>query len=196
MKEIQLGYRKGNPKFIYDLKILIDDSDYDIVSQYNWWRCWYKRKSGRVYYATTRINGKRVLLHRFLMNAEYDQIIDHKDGNGLNCQRNNLRFCTKAQNSMNRVAAGKSKYLGVSYRGYGRLYYRKKTNDYSRCLNKKPWRSVIVIDGKLKHIGLYEKEIDAAIAYDAYARIYFKEFARLNFPEINISIEDICNLKK
>lgn len=183
MKEIQLVYRKGNPRFVYDLKVLIDDSDYNIVSKYNWWRCWYKRKDGRVYYAATRIDGKRVLLHRFLMKAQYGQIIDHKDGNGLNCQRDNMRFCTKAQNSMNRVAAGVSKYLGVSYSKYGCKYYRKKTNEFIVSKRGKLWKACIRIDRVLKHIGSYHTEIEAAKAYDNYAKIYFGEFARLNFPE-------------
>ena len=40
-------------------------------------------------------------MHRIIMNCPDGKFIDHKDGNGLNNQKENLRICTKQQNSGN-----------------------------------------------------------------------------------------------
>ena len=42
------------------------------------------------------------------------------------------------------------------------------------------WAACISIKGKTKHLGLYETEIDAALAYNEGAKIEFKEYANLN----------------
>jgi hypothetical protein len=45
------------------------------------------------------------------------------------------------------------------------------------------WAARIRVDGRAKHIGVYDDEAAAAKAYDRAACEYYKEFARLNFPE-------------
>ena len=46
----------------------------------------------------------------------------------------------------------------------------------------KQWCTMIWVDGKQKHVGLYQDEIEAARAYDEVARATRGAFARVNFP--------------
>ena len=42
-----------------------------------------------------------IFLHRFLKNAETEDVVDHIDGNSLNNRLSNLRFCNLKQNGQN-----------------------------------------------------------------------------------------------
>lgn len=152
MKELKT--RKGGT-------ILVDDEDYELVSKYKWWEARFK--NGR--YAACKINGKRTLMHRLILGAEPHQIIDHKDRNGLNNMKENLRFCNRAQNRANAKPWGKSKYLGVTER-------------------RGKWYAIIYKDRRARVLGIFPKtsdgEIMAAMAYDAAAIIQYGEFANIN----------------
>lgn len=142
---------------------LIDDEDFERVSVCSW----YLGTSGK--YVVGRPGGKNtklIYLHRFLMNHPRSKIIDHKDGNKLNNQISNLRFCSIAQNGANSKKRKKttSKFKGVSWNG-----------------PRNKWRAVIGFKNKYIYLGRFEKEIDAAKAYDNAAKKHFKEFARPNF---------------
>lgn len=91
-------------------------------------------------------------------------VIDHKDGNKLNNQKENLRICTHADNMKNRKPqGGTSQYKGV--------HWGKTIQN---------WRVRININGKKKVIGTFSNEIAAANAYNYYAKMYYGEFALLN----------------
>ena len=161
MKQIALsktGKRYANKYFA-----LVDDEDYDYLNQWKW--CAKKDKT--TYYAmrTIWINGKPngILMHRLVIKANNGMMIDHKDMNGLNNQKFNLRICTQSQNRMNGRARGKSKYLGVCYR------------------DNKYIMAVISINGKQKKLGTFKTEEEAAKRYDEFAKIYHGEYANLNF---------------
>jgi hypothetical protein len=100
-------------------------------------------------------------------------ITDHRNGDGLDNRKRNLRPATVSQNQMNspgRVATRRSNFKGVS-RGSGR--------------NADKWRAAIKVEGKSRHLGYYAGDADgerqAAEAYDAAARQYFGQFAWTNF---------------
>jgi hypothetical protein len=157
---------------------LVDDADYELIARFSW--CVLERvKPNRVIwgpYAYAYVGGGRahpqqILLHRFLMPGACE--IDHWDGNGLNCQRSNLRVATRSQNNANaqkRVRAdgtpSSSPWKGVSWRS-----------------DRSKWRAYIVLDGRQHPLGNFADEMDAALAYDAAARRMFGLFARVNFPE-------------
>lgn len=143
---------------------LVDDEDYELVSQYKWCAV----KDGNTYYAQSwlYVDGKKttIRMHRIVVGAIKGQQVDHKNGNGLDNCKENLRLCTTTQNSMNqRSNGGTSIYKGVNW---------KKTEN---C-----WEAGIRVGGKRKFLGHFKEEIEAAKAYDSAALEYFGEFASIN----------------
>lgn len=148
----------------------VDDSDFDLINSYKW----QSEDHGRTFRAfrTRKISDSKdlpfkIFMHRFILNAKKGQIIDHVDGNALNNQRSNLRFCTHAQNIMNgpRRLGSSSNFLGVSRR------------QYKTCVR---WIAQYQLNGQNHRIGNFESEIEAALAYNVAASFAFREFARLN----------------
>lgn len=168
MKEIKLS-----GKYALGRVALVDDEDFDLVKQYSWRVLKHKSNT----YAVAHVGPKTVLLHRFIMKPEGKLIVDHKDGDTLNCQKWNMRLCTRPQNNKN-SSKRRTKKIG-QYKG---VHYWPQWN--KRAINpNKPWQARIVVDRKTIELGLFEREDDAARAYDAAAKVYFGEFARCNFPE-------------
>lgn len=146
--------------------VLIDDSDFELVSKHKW----YIITTGgaiKSNYAYAHIDKKFTGMHR-LITGIYDKniIIDHIDRNGLNNCRANLRKASISQNNANRSSAKKarSSFLGVS-----------KHNNR--------WRATIGFKGKNHKLGLYKTEQEAAIAYDKKAKEFYGEFANINFKD-------------
>jgi hypothetical protein len=153
---------------------LVSDNQFERVGQFNWYAM--KGLSG-TWYAVR--NGKRtpsgreplIYLHRFLLGITDTKIeVDHVDGNGLNCQDENLRPCLHVQNVHNfsRPRNNTTGFKGVS-------------------LNKKlqKYQAYIKVRGVMKHLGLFSEPTDAAKAYDKAAVEHFGEFAKLNFQTEN-----------
>jgi hypothetical protein len=96
-------------------------------------------------------------------------LVDHRNCDTLDNRKANLRPATHSQNQFNRrktKSKTSSRFIGVSFeKASGR------------------WLADICCHRKSKRIGRFSSEIDAAHAYDAAARIYHKDFARLNFPQ-------------
>jgi len=145
---------------------LVDDADFEAVNQFKW--C--AQKSGRRFYAKRQAyspEGKRILLflHSFLLPKAVE--IDHIDGDGLNCQRDNLRSATHLQNTQ----AFKRKQLGTSSKFIGVSWNR----------NLQKWDARVTVCGRQCFLGYFHSEKDAALAYDAAVQKYFGEFASPNF---------------
>ena len=73
---------------LHDKPFIVDVSDFEIVRSYRW--CLQCKR----YVYNTEVG----LLHRFLLNASKSLLVDHKDGNGLNNRRENIRVCNQTQN--------------------------------------------------------------------------------------------------
>lgn len=143
---------------------LIDDADYEIISQYKW-----HYNNG---YAKTWHSGKRIRMHRLILDAQPGQQIDHISGDKLDNRRSNLRICTIKENNRN-VSIRKdntSGYKGVSL---------DKTTGH--------WRPSVYVDGKAKRFGLFKDKHHAALAYDLWCVDLHGEYASTNFKVISDS---------
>jgi hypothetical protein len=141
---------------------LIDDEDYERVSLHKW----TLDSNG---YAVRKVNRRKVLLHRFILDASPGFDVDHSNHNPLDNRRENLRICTRSQNSVNRgpKPGCTSRYKGV-------CWHRRSER----------WRAKLCVNGKFLYLGEFVDETKAAMAYDAAAYSVFGEFAYLNFPKL------------
>jgi hypothetical protein len=142
---------------------LVDSADYYHLAKFQW----FAEFGGRTFYAVRKGRGKRVIMHREIMEAPGHLFVDHIDHNGLNNCRANLRLCSMAQNNYNTVSrkGATSKYKGVSW---------------NRA--RKKWYVSIQHNGKKRYLGYFTDETEAAKAYDKKAGKLHRQFACLNFP--------------
>ena len=147
---------------------IVDSEDFEFLSRWKWYA--YKSTAGTFYAGrSNRINKKTqtiLPMHRAIMNLSETKIhVDHKNGNGLDNRRCNLRplHCSKNQlGFLTKRKKAKSKYRGVTWGG---------------------WLATICKSGKRFYIGQFSTEIEAAMAYDkkAVELGFFNE--ALNFPK-------------
>jgi hypothetical protein len=117
--------------------------------------------------ANGRIAYTRTTLHQFLKGRRPGYVLDHKNGNALDCRSANLRWATHRGNSANQT---KRVDCSSTFKG---VFWSKQ---------HKGWVAQIRHIGEQSYLGKFENEIDAARVYDAAARRLFGEFARPNFP--------------
>jgi hypothetical protein len=137
---------------------VVDAADADVVTQLNW----HAMKRAHTQYAVHREPGthKAILMHRLLMSAVRDELIDHRDGNGLNNRRANLRPATTKQNARNGKAKGKVPYRGV------------------RAV-RKAFAAAIWPDDQNVNLGTtFATAEEASAVYNAAAMLLFGSFAR------------------
>lgn len=141
----------------------IDEEDYDKIKD----KFWCIVPNRRTFYAMTRFkvsHGKyrTVRMHQMLIEGKP---IDHKDGNGLNNQKSNLRSSTPQQNNFNTppTSRNKSGYKGVHLSNWG--------TSYVACIR---------VSGKLIHGGSFKTAVEAAKKYNEMAMVHHGEFAWLN----------------
>lgn len=142
----------------------VDASDFQWLSQWKW----YVRSTYGLFYPARKIDGRPVEMHRLILPAKVGLMVDHKNGDGLDNRRANLRYATNSQNQQNRhrLVRNTSGYRGVTWHKQA-----------------KRWQAGIALDGRRYYLGLFLSPVDAARAYDAQAREFFGEFARPNFSE-------------
>ena len=149
----------GNNQFA-----LVDFEDYEYLNELKW----HIYKSGNNFYARTIVyeNKKRIaiLMHRLILEPK-GKCIDHINGNGLDNRKCNLRICERHQNALNRKKNinNLSGFKGVSW-----------------FKSSQKWRAQIQYKKIVYHLGVFEKRIDAARAYNQAAQKYHGEFAKLN----------------
>lgn len=149
-----------------DFNIEIDIDDLEAIKNNQWSINGYANKKTnhfKNYYASNTHVG---FLHRFLTGAKKGEVVDHVDGNPLNCRRSNLRVCTHLENRKNNPMyyTNKSGYTGVIW--------------YTYCKTPK-WMAYIKVDSKRKHLGYFENLEDAIMARREAEEKYFGEFNRL-----------------
>jgi hypothetical protein len=104
-------------------------------------------------------------MHVAIMKPQEGFEIDHRNLNKLDNRRDNLRIATRSQNKCNTPSRRDNK-LGV------------KGVSFKIANNK--FVAQIVVNGKKKHLGLFETVEEAKAAFDKAAIDGHGEFARLN----------------
>lgn len=139
-----------------------DTTDYALVKSRRW--CVFRGRH-TMYVRSTE---PRIFMHELITG---EKRIDHKDGDGTNNRRSNLRTATLEQNGQNmrKRSDNSSGYKGVDQH-QGR------------------WRARIKVLGREVSLGGFDNPIAAAAAYDAAATKHFGEFAKLNFPSKGLSV--------
>lgn len=153
---------------------LVDDEDYEYLSQFTWKLQDASKNGNKRFYASRCVfigkkKYKYIQMHRdiFGLNDDKSFVVDHIDHDGLNNQRSNLRKCTSSQNNGHRrkmLQKTTSKYKGV--------FYNKAINRYCSTVRLTP-------NSNPKMIG-FKTEAEAAMAYNYFALSIYNEFAILN----------------
>lgn len=150
------------------LAALIDDGDLDLVVRYRW----HAKPGSYTIYAKTTIyeNGRpRTLqMHSLILGVGPRVEVDHRDSDGLNNQRHNLRVATHGRNRHHtRRGWSASGFRGVSWhRG------------------EQKWCAYINHEGQRHNLGYFTTPEAAALAYNAKAHELFGEFATPNIVGI------------
>lgn len=149
-----IGRVRRKNKNGYRYKTGVQDKDgYPRVVLYNGGRC----KHFRIH---------RLVAQAFIDNPGNKPIVDHENGIVSDNSVHNLRWATYGENLMNANKIQKnttSKFKGVCF--------HKRDNK---------WTAHIYVNYTHKNLGYFDREIDAAMAYNIQARLIFKDFALLN----------------
>lgn len=142
---------------------IVDAVDVALVGAWNW----TASNSGHMYRRKPKsAGGETIFMHHEVLGKAPGLEVDHINGDRRDNRRANLRFVTKAQNQMNRVAV----VAASGFKGVAR--------------NKKGWSASIKkrVEGKKVnyHLGTFKTPEEAAAAYDRAAVGMFGEFAKTN----------------
>lgn len=147
---------------------IVDDDVFEWLSQWKW----HAQRNYQTYYAAREGAGRKLRMHNEIMRFLGVEIpdgrtVDHRDGDGLNNQFENLRVATRQEQNRNRRRRvdNLSGFTGVTW---------DKSN--------KKWRAQVMVDGKNIFLGLFFDPISAAHVRDAFVREHFGAFAVLNSP--------------
>jgi hypothetical protein len=130
---------------------------------------WHVHPDGNTFYVSR--NAKKatgrwgtVKLHQLLVETQPGQVVDHRDGNGLNNSRSNLRACTPSENLRNRGTprTNTSGYKGVSW-----------------SPSSRKWKAAIRVDGVDHHLGVFTTKEAAYEAYCSASKALHGAFSRL-----------------
>lgn len=156
------------------LQAIVDDDDFPRLSQFKWFARVSHHKRGLTWHAARHErgnNGSMVWMHHEVLGVKTRT--DHKNRDGLDNRRQNLRPATPILNSFNvtkyRTRNGRptsSRYKGVHW-----------------ATGPKKWIAKITVNKRIVQLGSFDDELVAARTYDQAALKHAGEFAVLNFPE-------------
>lgn len=139
--------------------------DLDLVAPYRWRKLCCT--DGQVYVRTSiRRDGKQrtLMMHRLILGLDFGNPLEgeHRDGDGLNNTRENLRTATRFENARNRRhTKNKCGFKGVT---------KSSTNRYMAAIG----------DKSIGYLGTFSSPEEAAAAYDRAAQQKYGEFAAPN----------------
>jgi hypothetical protein len=142
---------------------IVDDDEYDNLSRYKW--CADIACNGRTFYAVRVKQEKnkirKIYMHREILKCPNGLMVDHKDMNGINNLKSNIRICTKSQNMFNSPRRKNNKS------GIKGIYFRKDTGKYT----------AEIVENKNKHcLGCFDTIDEAKNIIESARKFYHKEF--------------------
>lgn len=146
---------------------LVDRIDADLADG-QLWTALKRRQCWHAYHLAPRPCRRAIYLHRIVAErvglAIDGLLVDHRNGDGLDCRRENLRAATVAENTRN----GPLRSSNVS--GFKGVRWVPHTGK---------WRASIKVGGREVYLGQYATIEAAAAAYALAARNLHGEFARV-----------------
>jgi hypothetical protein len=123
---------------------LVDAQDVEFLQEWKW----YARLNNGIIYAGSKIGERYTFMHRLILSAAKGLGVDHRNGNGLDNRRSNLRLATNSQNQMNRGLQrnNTSGFKGVSF-------------DRRRGL----WMAKIYVERKYHFLGYFSSPKDVGV---------------------------------
>lgn len=156
IREIRIDGNLAYVPLTQGYEAVIDAEDVPLVDVWNWYAIVDKRSDGsiRTIYAGRgcgpRASHTTIFMHREILRTPDGFDSDHRDGDGLNNTKANLRIALRAENTRNRR-------LSISNTsGVKGVYWNK---------SRKKWQATITLDGKAFFLGRFSDAGDAALAY-------------------------------
>lgn len=114
-------------------------------------------------------------MHRVILGLADDdpRRVDHGNRDKLDNRRANLRIATPEQNGANRTKF-RSGEFSSAYKGV--------------CRYRGRWQAVIRVDGRLRRLGFFDDEGEAARAYDQAALDAWGPYACLNYAGVEADV--------
>jgi hypothetical protein len=155
---------------------LIDDEDFELVSQYEW--RWLGPEGNRYAVATyvVELNGikykKLISMHRLVTKCTDPNLrVDHIYGKTLDNRKSELRVCTPLENARNRT-----RHSSNNTNGYRGIYFDATYH------GTKKWKAQISLGSRRKHVGRFDTAEQAARAFDEAAKKHYGSYyGKLNF---------------
>lgn len=145
---------------------MVDPEDFASIANWNWHTI-AGGSNGRNFYAARRSKNPRAvtLMHRAILNHDMPET-DHRNGDGLDNRRSNIRPATHSQNMSNRACWRTSSYKGVEKIGLR-------------------FKACITTNGKRRYLGSFNNPVSASKAYQMEAVKQWGEFANAKVKKTN-----------
>lgn len=140
----------------------LDPADYEWAQRYRWSVKPGDRHGGTLYADRTALGGprgQRVLMHREILGlgSGRDPEVDHRNGDGLDNRRSNLRIATTGQNQQNQHGARRDN-LSSGVRG---VAWNKKNSK---------WMARVMLAGEQHYLGCFDTVEEAEATVVAFRR--------------------------
>jgi hypothetical protein len=146
--------------------VSIDIQDYKRVKKYRWSVSKVKNPECESYKMFYAHNKKAGLLHRYILHAPKNKLVDHIDGDTMNNRKCNLRMCDRNQNAKNR------KRSNINTSGHKGVCLVTYPSGLQR------WHAYACHKDERYNLGYYVNILDAIKAREKFEDEYYQEFNR------------------